>query len=99
MVEIVNALQATHTGHLVEKADYDRKFSETEKKMLDHNRCKYITTQEFNKLTTDNFSARLSQENLASKYDTADFAIKKDFDKKLINVNKKVTFLRDHRIC
>ena len=98
MVEIVNALQATDTGHLVEKSDYDRKCSETEKKMLDHNRCKYIITQEFNKLTTDNFAARLSKENLASKYDTADFVIKKDFDKKLIIVNKKVTFLTDHRI-
>ena len=32
----------------------------------DHHRDKYITTQEFKKLTAGNFSARLAQVNLAS---------------------------------
>ena len=35
--------------------------------MTDHDRDKYITTPEFNKLTTGNFAARLVQANLASK--------------------------------
>ena len=41
--------------------------------MLDHVHDKYITTQEFNKLTVENFAARLKQANLASKNDIADF--------------------------
>ena len=99
MVKNVNAPQTTDTSYLVEKADYDREFSETVKEILDHNRCKYIITQEFNKLTADNFAARLSLENLASKNDIADFVIKKDFDEKLIMLIKNATFLTDHRIC
>ena len=35
---------------------------------------KYINTAEFNKLTAENFTARLKQENLATKGDIADFA-------------------------
>ena len=34
---------------------------------------KYITTQEFNKVTAENFVARLAQANLASKKDVANF--------------------------
>ena len=41
----------------------------TEKKITDHDHDKYITTLEFNKLTSETFSARLAQENLASKND------------------------------
>ena len=44
--------------------------------------AKFITTQEFNKLTGENFAARLTQANLVSKT---------DFDNKLINFNIKVT--------
>ena len=33
----------------------------------------YITTQEFNKLTSEHFSAWLKQANLASKCDIANF--------------------------
>ena len=40
--------------------------------MLDHDHDEYITTQEFIKLTVDNFTARLKQANLASKKDIAD---------------------------
>ena len=42
-----------------------------------------ITTQEFNKfnkLTSENFTARLKQENLASKNDIANFVENADFD-------------------
>ena len=43
-----------------------------ENKIPDHS--KYINTAEFNKLTAENFTARLKQENLATKGDIADFA-------------------------
>ena len=39
----------------------------------DHDHNKYITTQEFNKLTTETFTARLAQANVASKNDIANF--------------------------
>ena len=47
---------------------------------------KYITTQEFNKLTAGDFTARLAQANLASKNDIANFVKKTDFDNKLRNL-------------
>ena len=37
----------------------------------------YITNQEFNKFTAENFTGRLAQANLASKSDIANF-VKKD---------------------
>ena len=57
------------------KKDYNTKINEIEKKITDHDR--YITTQEFNKLTAKNFAARLKQVNLASKNDIVSF-VKKD---------------------
>ena len=39
------------------------------KKITDHDHDKYITTQEFNKLTSEHFAAKLAQANLASKSD------------------------------
>ena len=59
---------------------FNTKISEVENKIPDH--AKYITTQEFNKLTAKNFAARLKQTNLMSKT---------DFDNKLISFNKTVT--------
>ena len=35
--------------------------------IYDHDHDNYTTTQEFNKLTSDNFTARLKQANLATK--------------------------------
>ena len=60
MVKKVNAIQAVDAGNLIKKTDYDTKISEIEKKMLDHDHAKYITTQEFNKLTSGNFPAILA---------------------------------------
>ena len=40
------------------KKDYDTKISEIEKKVTNHNHDKYITTPEFNRLTTEDFAAR-----------------------------------------
>ena len=44
------------------------------------------TTQEFNKLTSENFTAKLKHANLPSKSDIANFVKKTDFDNKLKNV-------------
>ena len=52
-----------------------------ENKIPDHS--KYNTTLEFNKLTGENFSARLAQAKLSSKSDIANFVKKTDFDDKL----------------
>ena len=58
-----------------------------EEKVINY-RDKYSTTQEFNKLTSENFTARLKQANLPSKSDIANFVKKTDFDNKLKNLNK-----------
>ena len=55
--------------------------NEIEKKFTDHNHDKYITTSEFNDLTTKNFAARLAQANLVTKT---------DFNTKIISLNKKI---------
>ena len=44
-----------------------------------------------NKLTSENFAARLAQVNLTSKNDIVAFVKKRDFDDKPKNLNKKVT--------
>ena len=56
------------------------KITEVENKIPDH--AKYITTQQFNKLTTKNFEARLKQ---------ADLVNKTDFDNKITSFNRKST--------
>ena len=59
-----------------------QKLMKLKKKITDHSHDKYITTLEFNKLTAENFAARLAQANLVTKT---------DFDGKLINFNRKIT--------
>ena len=66
----------------MKKADYDKKISDIENKIADHKHDKYITTHEFNKLTTENFNARLAQANLITKT---------DFDTKLQSLSKRIT--------
>ena len=57
-----------NVSYLVKKTDYNAKISEIENKTTtDHDLDKYITTQEFNKLTTENFAAILGQADLANK--------------------------------
>ena len=51
----------------------------------------YITTQEFNKVTSEKFATRLKQSNLVTKADIDDFVKKTDFDDKLKKLNKEVT--------
>ena len=47
---------------------------------------KYITTLKFNKLTSENYGARLKQADWASKIDIVYFVNKADFDNKVKNV-------------
>ena len=47
-----------------------------ENKIADLNHDKYVTTPEFNKLTSENFAARLKQANLARKSDIANLIIR-----------------------
>ena len=50
------------------KLKHNTKISETENEITnDHDHDKYITTQKFNTLTSENLTARLQQANLASK--------------------------------
>ena len=58
------------------------KVNEIEKKIADNSHDKYITTPEFNKLTAENFAARLVQANLVTKT---------DFDNNLSSLNNKIT--------
>ena len=54
----VDATPSTDTRDLVIKTGYNRKINEVEKQIIDHDHSnKYITTQEFNILTADNFSS------------------------------------------
>ena len=64
---------------LVKKTGYNKKLREIEKKVANHKHGKYITTPELNKLTTENFAARLKQENVVTKT---------DFDSKLKTLNQ-----------
>ena len=69
-------------SNLVKKTDYNTKINEIEKKITDHNHDKYITTPEFNKLTSENFASRLKQANLVTKT---------EFENKLTSFNKQIT--------
>ena len=71
-----------NVSSLVKKTNYNRKITEIEKKLTDHNHDKYITTPEFNTLAADVFNARLAPANLITKT---------HFDAKLSNFNRKIT--------
>ena len=73
------------------KNGYNIKICEIENKITaDHDHDKSITTAEFNKLTSENFAARLAQANLTSKNDNATLVKKLDFDDKLKKFKKKL---------
>ena len=63
------------------------KISEVENKIPDNS--KYVTTQEFNKLTAENFAARLKQANLVNK---------SYFENKLTSFNRWITSNKTFRI-
>ena len=68
-----------NTSNLLTTRVLHTKISKIENKILDN--PKYITSHEFNKLTTENFASRLKQ---------ADLVNKTDFDNKLTNFNKHI---------
>ena len=80
MIAVENKIP--NVSGLVKKTDYSTKINEIESKITDHNHDKYITTPEFNKLTTENFKARLKQ---------ADLVTKTEFHTKLQNISKIIT--------
>ena len=65
---------------LVTSTVFKTNIGKVESQIPDH--AKYITTQEFNKLTPENFAARLKQANLMNKT---------DFDNKLTSFKRKIT--------
>ena len=67
--------------NLLEKPDYNTTIYEIGKKITDHDHDKYITTPEFNKLTSEYVTARLKQANLASKSDITSFVKKQNQQK------------------
>ena len=55
-----------NASNLVKKAKYNTKIRKIENRITTyHDHDKYVTTQTFNKLTSEHFSARLAQANLA----------------------------------
>ena len=70
-----------HVNNLVKTTDYNKKISETENKVNDHDHDKYISSPEVNTLAASVFNARLAQANLVTKT---------DFDAKLQRLNKKI---------
>ena len=91
MVNKISNISTTDAINLVKRTDYSTKTNEIENKVTtDHD--KYITTQEYNKLLSENVAAKLKQANLASKTDipeNTDIVKKTDFDDKLKISNKK----------
>ena len=72
--------KVSDTSSLVTTTILNTKIIEVENKIPD--RAKYITTQESNRLTVENFAARLKHANLVRKT---------DIDNKLITFNRKIT--------
>ena len=68
------------TTGLVTRTVLNTKISEVENKIPDNS--KYVTTDDFNKLTAEDFAARLKQ---------ADSVNKTDFDDELTSFNKRIT--------
>ena len=89
LVKKVDNIKTTDTSDLVKKPEYDTKIGKIEKKILDHNHDKYVTTPKFNKLMLDNLAARLNQANLASENDISEFINSSDLDKKIETLASK----------
>ena len=66
----------------MKKTDYDKKITDIEKKLTDHNHDKCIDTSKFNTLAANVFNARVAQASLIAKT---------DFDAKLSSLNREIT--------
>ena len=82
-------------SNLFEKSDDNTKVNDIEKKTADHNQDKYISSPEFNKLTSEDFAARLKQTNLASKRDIVNFVNKTDFHNQVKHVTSNKNELNE----
>ena len=71
-----------------------KKTNEIEKRISNYDYDKYITSQEFNKSTAENFSPKLAQANLASKNDIANFDELKTLNKKLLQIKQNMYLLK-----
>ena len=67
LTAVRNKIPSVSTLVKKRKTDYDTKIRELEKKRTDHKHDKYITNPKFNKLTAENFVARLAKTNLITK--------------------------------
>ena len=65
----------------LQKKEYDTKITGIEKKLIDHNHDKYITTIKFNNLAADVFNVKLTQVSLVTKT---------DFDKSVSSLDSKI---------
>ena len=74
---------------VVKKDVYNAKNTTQDVSVYNTKKMYIITTQEYNKLTSENFTARLAQVNLASKSDIANF-VKNDKFKGLVMQIEKV---------
>ena len=72
----------TDVSNLVKKTRLNTKVTEIKNKFNNHNHTKYIDTQEFNKLATDVFNAKIASASLITKT---------EFNAKLSSLNQKVT--------
>ena len=63
-----------NVSNLVKKTTFNAKTNETEKKIADNDHDKYITTPEINKVTSENFAARLGKANFANKNHISSFS-------------------------
>ena len=79
----------------MKNTEYNTKISDIENKTTDHNHDKYITTSKFNKLTTENFNARLAQANLTTK---TDFHSRLKSISKRVNSNKTKHLLVENKL-
>ena len=77
LVKKVNVIKTTDTSNLIKKLIITQKLMKLKRKLLIIIMIDTLLLKNFNKLTGDNFTARLAQANLASKSDIVNF-IKKD---------------------
>ena len=85
-----------NVSNLVRKSTYKTKINEIENKItVDRRHDEYISTQEINKLTSESFTARLKQANLASQIDIANFLKKTDFNDKTKDVTSNKNELNE----
>ena len=70
-----------------------KKIREIENKITsDNDHDRYITTEEFNKLPSENFTAILAKANLASKSNIANFVKRTDLNKNELNELSKKSY-------